>query len=979
MTLAIGRHAAVIWQTSRRSYNFRLSYILNRNASTSLDLQSIDVKWRQRWAEREIAPGTPGKSPKPKSFVLAMTPYPSGNLHMGHLRVYTISDVLARFTHMQGYDVLHPMAWDAFGLPAENAAIERGVDPADWTRQNIKKMKGQLLETNASFDWSRECTTSDPQYYKHTQRLFLLLYEHGLAYQADSLVNFDPVDRTVLANEQVDANGFSWRSGSKVAKLNLKQWFLRITTFKEALLNDLDILAKDNCWPERVISMQRNWLGRSRGAKIKFGVVDDSGVQNGSIIEVFTTRPDTIYGVQYLALSIYHPLVVSLSQTNADLKSFIDHAPFHAIGSKEGFLLPGFHAKNPLCALTDLPDSTPRTFPIYVAPYVVDDYGGGAVMGVPGHDVRDQVFWKQNRGNEIILRVIEPPSSTVMAASEKQAATKLFERPGTLNSQCGGFAGMSSADASTKIIEDLAKSGELAEHVETWRLRDWLISRQRYWGTPIPIIHCQECGIVPVPIEELPIELPKLKEGWFREKSGNPIEGAEEWVNTTCPKCRGRARRETDTMDTFMDSSWYFMRFTDPSNAIDPFSPEAAEEYLPVDLYIGGVEHAILHLLYARFVSKFFSSTPFWPSGGGEQNAGEPFRRLISQGMVHGKTFSDPETGRFFKPDEIDLSDPSKPKIVKDGQAPNITWEKMSKSKHNGVDPTTCIKKYGADAVRAHVLFQAPASEVLEWDEDRIVGILRWFGRMWRLSRETKHQLEASHKPVDEIVPFNMPIPLSMNTREDYLWSQVQHTILSVRSNLSETFTFNTVISDLMELTNIALLPNESWNPALRYRSASALLRMLAPVCPAVAEECWEELHSIYREEEKEDKGRDPHVPPTPTNTKPIPSIFDSPFPEIDRSVVTVQSPIQTCVVQENGRWRLAVEIPLPSRELTEKRKSGSATTKQEGEEELTGWVVQQIENTPDGASWLRRARERGVTWKRIVVVHGGKVVNFVQ
>lgn len=718
--------------------------------------------------------------------------------------------------------------------------------------------------------------------------------------------------------------------------------------------------------------MQRNWLGRSRGAKIKFGVVDDSSAPNSLLIEVFTTRADTLYGVQYLALSINHPLVVSLSQTNADLKSFIDRASSLAIDSKEGFLLPRVHAKNPLCVLTNLPDSIQRALPIYVAPYVLEDYGEGAVMGVPGHDARDHAFWKQHRSDETILRVIEPPGSTVRTTSMERAATKPFERSGVLNSHCGDFAGMSSADASIKIIEDLAKNGELAEHVERWRLRDWLISRQRYWGTPIPIIHCQECGTVPVPIEELPVELPKLKENWFKGKSGNPIEGAEEWVKTTCPKCNGSARRETDTMDTFMDSSWYFMRFTDPANAIDPFSSEAAEAYLPVDLYVGGVEHAILHLLYARFISKFFSSTPFWPSGGGKQNAGEPFKRLISQGMVHGKTFSDPETGRFFKPEEIDLRDPSKPKIFKSGLDPNITWEKMSKSKHNGVDPTTCISKYGADAVRAHVLFQAPASEVLEWEEDRIVGILRWFNRVWRLAQETKHQLQGNTANLDEAVPFNMPIPLSINTREDYLRSQVQRTILSVTNNLSKTFTFNTVISDLMELTNILLLPNESWNPALRYQSASALLCMLAPVCPAVAEECWEELHSIQRKNEDD-------FSPFKRN-KIIPSIFDSPFPQINRSTAAIESQIQTCVVQENGRWRLAVKIPPPSRELTEKCKSGS-TEKKKGadEEELTRWVVKQIENTPDGSSWLRRARERGVTWKRIVVVHGGRVVNFVH
>lgn len=754
--------------------------------------------------------------------------------------------------------------------------------------------------------------------------------------------------------------------------MNLRQWFLRITKFKEALLKDLDILAEGNRWPERVVAMQRNWLGRSLGGKIKFEVIDASSAQNSMVIEVFTTRPDTLHGVQYLALSTKHPLVVSLSQTNADLNSFIDQAPSLAIDSKEGFLLPGFHAKNPLCALTKAPHDVQRVLPVYVAPYVLEDYGEGAVMGVPGHDSRDHAFWKQNRGDETILQVVEPFNPT-----KKRAVPMPFGGFGRLNSQCGDFANMSSADASIKIIDDLAKSGGLAEGVEKWRLRDWLISRQRYWGTPIPIIHCQECGTVPVPIEDLPVELPKLKGDWFKGKGGNPIEEAEEWVNTTCPKCRGNARRETDTMDTFMDSSWYFMRFTDPANAIDPFSPDAAEAHLPVDLYIGGVEHAILHLLYARFISKFLSSTPFWPSGGGEQNAGEPFRRLISQGMVHGKTFSDPETGRFFKPEEIDLSDPSKPKIAKSGKDPNITWEKMSKSKHNGVDPTACVRKYGADAVRAHVLFQAPASEVLEWEEDRIVGILRWFGRVWRLTQETKNQLKGSGE-YKETLPLKLPITLFMNTREEYLWSQVGRIIFSVTKNLYETFTLNTVISDLMELTNILLQTDESWNPAIRYQSTSTLLRMLAPVCPAVAEECWEELHLIQHEEEANDKRKGCHDFPPPSQTTSIPSIFDSPFPLADCSVAVIEPQIQTCVVQENGRRRLALEIPLPSPKLMEISKDSGGKKKHEEKEELTQWVVRQIEDTPDGGSWLRKAKERGVTWEKIVVVGGGRVVNFV-
>lgn len=792
-----------------------------------------------------------------------------------------------------------------------------------------------------------------------------------MAYQAESLVNYDPVDKTVLANEQVftskhpkflyadngqvDANGVSWRSGAKVEKLNLRQWFLRITSFQEALLDDLGYLAQDNHWPDRVLTMQRHWLGRSRGANINFGVTNESDVEKSLLITVFTTRPDTLYGVQYLALSTDHPLVVSLSHTDLELKAFINHVHFLPADSKDGFLLSGFHAENPLSLLENSLESINSKIPIYVAPYVLGTYGEGAVMGVPGHDSRDYAFWKQNQGDACILHVID-------SDTKRKNRAEPFEQPGKLNSHCGKLVGFSSAEASVWIIDELGKIGNLAEYVEMWKLRDWLISRQRYWGTPIPIIHCSECGAVPVPVDELPIELPKLSGDSFKSKHGNPLKAADDWVNTKCPNCGGNARRETDTMDTFIDSSWYFMRFADPHNAKYPFSSQAADRYLPVDIYIGGVEHAILHLLYARFISKFFASTSFWPSGGGQHNMGEPFRRLISQGMVHGKTLSDPETGRFLKPEEVDSRDLTNPKILKTGKTPHISWEKMSKSKYNGVDPTRCIKKYGADATRAHVLFQAPACDVLEWEEDRIVGIQRWFGRLWRLTLETK--LEASRtvnldSSSERTGPFEIatPNPSSFTEIENYKWSEVQRTILSVNTNLSETFTLNTIISDLMELTNMLLQSNETPNFVLQYHGTSALLRMLAPIAPAVAEECWEELHSIQLGHEQV------HSPMT------VPSIFEFPFPKIDMSLAAIESRLQTCVIQENGRRRSVIEIPRPSPEMMRSDK----------EEELREWVLRQIENTEKGRQWSKKVQEKGLTWKRIVVVRGARVVNFVH
>lgn len=756
---------------------------------------------------------------------------------------------------------------------------------------------------------------------------------------------------------KVDANGFSWRSGAKVQSIKLKQWFLRITKFKESLLGDLDSLSQDKRWPERILSMQRNWLGKSVGANIKFKILRPGQGLEAEVVRIFTTRPDTLYGVQYLALSINHPLVQQFALGDPALAAFIKSASSLPAGSKAGFLLPGFYAKNPLSLLQDSPEYTHHNMPVYVAPYVLDTYGEGAVMGVPGHDKRDYAFWKQNRDGEAIRKTVEPPGTmneNQCEAFKSENESGVFENPGILSSVCGKFAGYTSTDASKKIIKELSEIGDLASHAETWRLRDWLISRQRYWGTPIPIIHCTRCGTVPVPINELPVLLPKIEDNVFKGKSGNPIESASDWVDTTCPKCSHAAKRETDTMDTFMDSSWYFMRFVDPHNVSQPFSPEAAEAYLPVDIYIGGVEHAILHLLYARFISKFLTSAHFWPSGGGKENKAEPFRKLISQGMVHGKTYSDPETGRFLKPEEVNLDDPLLPKIIHTGQKPNISWEKMSKSKYNGVDPTNCITKYGADATRAHILFQAPVSEVLEWDEERIVGIQRWFGRVWRLTQEIQTSLEpiATKNSLTHLPP---PSISTLTPSETHLWRQLQQCIISVTTSFSQTFTLNTIISDLMELTNTIQSHSPHALPLTNYHTLNSLLRMLAPIAPAFAEECWETLHLAH----------------SPTN-----SIFTSPFPTPDSSLTTAHRPRrQTCVVQENGRRRLALEIPMPGD--TDCLAGGGTASM---DEQLQQWAVKCIADTEQGKTWLEMARERrgGREWKKIVVVRGGKVVNFV-
>ncbi|KAI9831984.1 MAG: Leucyl-tRNA synthetase, mitochondrial [Phylliscum demangeonii] len=882
-----------------------------------------------------------------------MFPYPSGKLHLGHLRVYTVSDVIARFKHMQGHEVIHPIGWDAFGLPAENAAIERGLDPRSWTLDNIARMKEQVVGMGGRWDWDREFMTCDPSFYRHTQRLFLLLYERGLAYQAESLVNYDPVDKTVLANEQVDADGRSWRSGAKVQKRQLKQWFFRITAFQEALLNDLEILSKENLWPERVISMQKNWLGKSSGARTH--------------VDVFTTRPDTMVGVQYLALSTTHPLSQELAESSPELRRFLDAAVGLPPDSKAAFLLPGIHAINPLSTVDGMPVLLRDPLPIYVAPYVVGNYAEGTVMGVPGHDVRDHGFWKQNGGPIGIRYVIEEPSSADGFARPNSSPEDLYTRKGALTFSCGALAGQTSDDASEYIIRTLQEKGDLAQPAERWRLRDWLISRQRYWGTPIPIIHCSQCGAVPVPVEQLPVELPPLTGDQWRGVKGNPLEHVHGWVSTSCPICKKAAKRDTDTMDTFVDSSWYFLRFADPHNRTLPFSEPSVDAAMPVDIYVGGVEHAILHLLYARFISKFLATTSLWPSGGGDANRGEPFRRLITQGMVHGKTYSDPVTGRFLHPSEVDLTDPTRPVVFATSELAKLTFEKMSKSKHNGVDPRDCIDKYGADATRAHILFQAPVTEILNWDEDPIVGIHRWLNRVWRVVLQT-HDLSL---PIADALPsISNPAPLALDGTDGSFWSDVQSILKDISTSLGRTYTLNTAVSSLIKLTNLlsAASSPSAISPQLYHGATCALIKAMAPVTPAFAEECWEILRSAR-----------------PDHGKPIHgSVFDEAWPHVDTDIGlahTVRR--QACAVQVNGKLRFVVHIPpVPIGPLHGSSEVGKARqmTDSTQDRELRDWIRENILGTAEAQEWMKKCQGK---WdlkeaRRVIVVRAGQTVNFV-
>ncbi|KAH7378150.1 hypothetical protein BKA64DRAFT_688039 [Cadophora sp. MPI-SDFR-AT-0126] len=1001
---------------------------------------------------------------KDRKYVLPMFPYPSGNLHLGHLRVYTISDVLARFHRMQGFEVTHPIGWDAFGLPAENAAIERGVEPATWTKQNIQKMKSQLEAMNGEWDWDREFATCEPEFYRHTQQLFLLLHKAGLAYQAESLVNYDPVDKTVLANEQVDSNGYSWRSGAKVEKKMLKQWFFKISEYRQELLDGLKELEKNGSWPERVLSMQKNWLGKSTGARIKFPVVAYDQ-QTHSDIEVFTTRPDTIYGVQYLALAATHPIVQSLAKADVELQAFLDTIPALPQDSKVGYLLPHVRALNPLAYEDSTPDATKASLPIYVAPYVLGDYGDGAVMGVPGHDTRDHSFWKHNRDDDPVRFVIS--QSPDEATSVLQ--TSPFVHHGHLTKHSGPHAGLTTAVATKKIV-NLLKSKGLGSEAETWRLRDWLVSRQRYWGTPIPIIHCGSCGAVPVPDDQLPVELPPVDSHWAKGKTGNPLEHAHDWINTPCPKCGEVAKRDTDTMDTFVDSSWYFMRFPDPKNPNSPFSAEAANANLPVDLYIGGVEHAILHLLYSRFISKFLATTPLWPNGA--KFIGEPFKKLLAQGMVHGKTYSDPNTGRFLKPDEVDLTDPSKPLITATDEIANVSFEKMSKSKYNGVDPGTCMTKYGADATRAHILFQAPVSEVLEWDEEKIAGVTRWLRRLYEMILKNKDIWLAS----DELNQFNPKLYfLSSETpsrrtkgvpetefleqflaafwslsnerrqiissigqgaelakdsgdqqandqlkfwsesvaKDRELWRSVQATISNVTQSYGKTHSLNTVVSDLMTLTNTIAEYNDVninlsdptgtlYRPDYRLslHATRTLIQMMAPITPAFSEECWTLLNiaptsssdtpilwlytkflnwyrnvmSTFPQLRAASKtGTYLTRPENPflrlmSDRPTIPSVFASTFPTVDGTFSMLAPTTRTCVVQINGKMKCVVKIPIPREGL-----SGP---------ELQAWLKKQILDTDEGREKLMGKGGKGVDVrkaKKMIVIRDGKTINFVM
>ena len=780
--------------------------------------QALESRWQQHW-ESAAQHRTPAKldgSCGDSYYALSMFPYPSGNLHMGHVRNYVITDVIARVQRLRGKQVLHPMGWDAFGLPAENAAIERGIEPGIWTDQNIASMREQLKRLGLSIDWDRELATCHSDYYRWTQWLFLQFLDAGLAYQKDASVNWDPIDQTVLANEQVDGEGRSWRSGALVEKRKLRQWFLKITAYADQLLDDLPKLEG---WPERVRTMQANWIGRSTGAELHFEVVDSSGAGTGEQITVFTTRPDTIFGVSYLVLAPEHPRVAGLTtakqaihvQAFCDLVSRQSELERTADDKPKRGVPIGARVRNP---------ANGALIPLWIADYVLADYGTGAVMGVPAHDQRDFVFARQY---ELPVQQVIIPQGSDEHAFEGGAWT---EAGVLIHSGC--FDGLPSAEAKRAITEAAAGQGWGNAKVQ-FRLRDWLISRQRYWGCPIPVIHCESCGVVPVPAEQLPVELPVGAN--LEGKGGSPLAQLESWVNVDCPCCGKAAKRETDTMDTFMCSSWYFLRYSDPHNTDLPFTREAVDSWLPVDQYVGGIEHAILHLLYARFFTKVLRDR-------GLLGFDEPFIHLLTQGMVQGITYKNPHSGKYIAPG--DVADPSDPRDPISGEALETFYEKMSKSKYNGVDPAQVIDKYGADTARMFILFKAPPEKDLEWDDADVEGQFRFLQRLWRLvDGACARDLQISG--VGGVVELTAAqfANTTLTPSELELRRAVHTAIAEISEDLDGEYQFNTAISELMKLSNVMAEHLEAASAPVAKEALHTLLVLLAPFAPHLAEELW--------------------------------------------------------------------------------------------------------------------------------------------
>jgi len=763
---------------------------------------AIETKWQERWEDERCFTADTGNE-KPKYYVLEMFPYPSGRIHMGHVRNYTLGDVVARYRRARGFNVLHPMGWDAFGLPAENAAMERGVHPGKWTTENIGAMRTQLRGMGLSYDWDRELATCTPDYYQHEQRMFLRFLDKGLAYRKESWVNWDPVENTVLANEQV-VDGRGWRSGAEVERRLLSQWFLKITEYADDLLDAIDGLDR---WPDRVRLMQQNWIGRSEGAEVSFRL-NGAGADGSDAITVFTTRPDTLFGASFLAVAANHPISLALAEKDASAADFV--AECAKLGTSEAAVETaekrgydtGLRAAHPLDDSIELP--------VYIANFVLMEYGTGAIFGCPAHDQRDLDF--ANAYDLPVIPVVLPDDADAASFAITDTA---YTGPGKLF-QSRDWDGLGVEDGKRAAISALEAAGSGAGRT-TYRLRDWGVSRQRYWGCPIPIIHCDSCGQVPVPEADLPVTLP---EDIDFDAPGNPLSNHPTWKHVTCPTCGGAATREQDTFDTFFESSWYFLRFADPHHP-EGFSREAAAYWMPVDQYIGGVEHAVLHLLYSRFFMRALRDT-------GYLEMDEPFAGLMTQGMVCHQTFQDGD-GKWLFPTEVERDGDSWKQLETGGDVKAGRIEKMSKSKRNVVDPELIISKYGADTARLFMLSDSPPERDMEWTEAGVEGASRFLKRLYRMAADPTLAKTQAPLPTDGAGAALV---------------RATHRAIDAMSGDIEGFRFNKAVAQLYTLANAIgdVKGDDDGSVAARRFGIETLTRLIYPMAPHIAEEMWQAL-----------------------------------------------------------------------------------------------------------------------------------------
>ncbi len=810
------------------------------------NFKEAEVKWQTVWEERRCFAASEDAD-RPKYYVLEMFPYPSGRIHMGHVRNYTLGDLVARYKRARGFNVLHPMGWDAFGLPAENAATENKVHPAAWTRDNIDTMREQLKSMGLSYDWAREVTTCDPEYYRHEQKMFLDFLERGLAYRKESWVNWDPVEKTVLANEQV-IDGRGWRSGAPVEKRQLAQWFLRITAFADDLLETLESLER---WPERVRLMQEKWIGRSQGLRMFFALKG-----RGDRLEVYTTRADTIFGATFCAIAANHPLALELAEGDADLAAFVaecnrlgtSEAAIETAG-KEGYDT-GLRALHPFAG--------GRELPVFVANFVLMEYGTGAIFGCPAHDQRDLEFARKY-GLDVVPVVLPPDADAASYAIGDEA---YLDDGSVINSDF--LNGLSVEEAKTEVADRLQAAGA-GQRAVNYRLRDWGVSRQRYWGCPIPVVHCADCGIVPVPVADLPVRLPEDAD---LEAPGNPLENHPTWAQVDCPACGKPARRETDTFDTFFESSWYFARFCSP-RADTAFTRDSVDYWLPVDQYIGGIEHAVLHLLYSRFFTRALKQC-------GYLGIKEPFAGLLTQGMICHETYRDADGGKWLYPEDvIRAADGSLVHATTRAPVTVGRSEKMSKSRNNVVDPEATIDTYGADTARLFMLSDSPPDRDLDWTDAGIDGAWRYVNRLWRMVAEPKVGL----------VPVGSPMPRDLSPGAETAHRAIHKTIANVSADLDK-FHFNKAVARVRELTNLLEELDGARDGWVLREGLETVARLIGPMMPHLAEELWQRLgHETL--------------------------VAETPWPEVDDSLL--EEDTVTVAVQVNGKLRGTVRLPKDS------------------------------------------------------------------